>query len=78
MFSRQGATFEHTFEVGGVYDYFCIPHEYRGMVGSVIVGHPKPQEQPGLTPPQASLPADAQAVIERLNEQTTTTLEQTQ
>ena len=78
MFSEQGATFEYTFEVEGVYDYFCIPHEYRGMVGSVIVGHPETQEQPGLAPPQDSLPADAQAVIETLNEQTTTALEQRQ
>ena len=78
MFSKQGATFEHTFEVEGVYDYFCIPHEYRGMVGSVIVGHPEIQEQPGLAPPQESLPEEAQAVIKTLNEQATKALEQTQ
>ena len=78
MFSKQGATFEHTFEVAGVYDYFCIPHEFRGMVGSVIVGYPETQDQPGLAPPQDSLPADAQAVIKTLNEQATKVLEQTQ
>lgn len=29
--------FEHTFAVPGQYDYFCIPHEAGGMVGTVIV-----------------------------------------
>ena len=32
----QGA-YEHTFAVPGQYDYFCIPHERAGMVGSVVV-----------------------------------------
>jgi plastocyanin len=30
-------TFEHTFEAEGVYEYFCIPHETVGMVGTVEV-----------------------------------------
>lgn len=29
--------FEHTFAVAGRYDYFCVPHEQGGMVGSVVV-----------------------------------------
>lgn len=29
--------FEHTFERPGKYEYFCIPHEGIGMVGSVRV-----------------------------------------
>ena len=33
-----GKTFEATFTVEGVYDYFCIPHEEAGMVGRLIVG----------------------------------------
>ena len=33
-----GKTFEVTFTVEGVYDYFCIPHEEAGMVGRLIVG----------------------------------------
>ncbi|MFB6308231.1 MAG: plastocyanin/azurin family copper-binding protein [Haloarculaceae archaeon] len=32
-----GETFEHTFEVPGEHAYFCIPHESRGMVGTVVV-----------------------------------------
>jgi len=30
-------TYEHTFTVPGQYDYFCIPHERGGMVGTVVV-----------------------------------------
>ena len=33
-----GATFEHTFEVEGEYEYFCVPHESVGMVASLTVG----------------------------------------
>lgn len=32
------ASFVMTFDVPGVYDYFCIPHEQAGMVGRLIVG----------------------------------------
>lgn len=30
-------SYEHTFDVEGVYEYFCIPHETVGMVGTVEV-----------------------------------------
>jgi plastocyanin len=33
----EGETWEHTFEVAGTYEYFCIPHEQSGMVGTVEV-----------------------------------------
>lgn len=33
-----GERFEHTFEVEGQYDYFCVPHESAGMVASLTVG----------------------------------------
>ena len=32
-----GGTFSFTFEEPGTYDYFCIPHEAMGMIGSVTV-----------------------------------------
>jgi len=32
-----GQEFEHTFTVAGQYDYFCVPHEKAGMVGTVVV-----------------------------------------
>ena len=34
---NNGDTYSHTFEVPGRYDYFCIPHEQGGMVGTVVV-----------------------------------------
>ena len=32
-----GETYEHTFETKGTYEYYCIPHEMNGMVGTVKV-----------------------------------------
>jgi plastocyanin len=32
-----GETYEHTFGTPGTYEYFCIPHESAGMVGTVEV-----------------------------------------
>jgi plastocyanin len=32
-----GDVFRHTFEIPGTYEYFCIPHEQAGMVGTVEV-----------------------------------------
>ncbi|ADQ68609.1 plastocyanin (plasmid) [Halogeometricum borinquense DSM 11551] len=32
-----GESYEHTFETEGTFEYFCIPHETVGMVGSVTV-----------------------------------------
>jgi plastocyanin len=66
--SEAGATFDHTFETAGVYDYFCAPHEQSGMIGTVIVGEPDPAGQPGLQPPQESLPSGAASKIESLNQ----------
>jgi len=33
-----GESFVRVFEVPGVYDYFCIPHEHAGMVARIVVG----------------------------------------
>ena len=68
VLSEQGATFERTFETEGVFDYFCIPHESLGMIGSVIVGRPEPSGQPALEPPQEELSEQARAKIKQLNE----------
>jgi plastocyanin len=32
-----GGEYEHTFDEPGTYDYYCIPHESSGMVGTVRV-----------------------------------------
>lgn len=66
--SDQGATFEHTFETEGVYDYFCAPHESTGMLGCVVVGDPNLDNQPGMAEPQSSLPDGAQQKISELNQ----------
>ncbi len=34
---QPGQTFSRTFEVAGEYNYFCIPHESAGMLGTIIV-----------------------------------------
>lgn len=72
--SEQGKTFEHTFETVGIYDYFCVPHEAMGMLGTVIVGDPDPEGQPSLQSPQDSLPSEAKQKIESLNQSVTETL----
>ncbi|AHG02640.1 copper-binding protein [Halobacterium sp. DL1] len=33
----EGETYEHTFETTGTYEYYCIPHEMSGMVGTIKV-----------------------------------------
>lgn len=48
---EEGASASHTFEVPGVYDYYCTPHEPLGMVATVVVGDPDPADRPGLKPP---------------------------
>jgi halocyanin-like protein len=37
-----GFTYEFTFETGGVYTYFCTPHEAAGMKGAIAVGDDVP------------------------------------
>ncbi|HET7410546.1 MAG TPA: plastocyanin/azurin family copper-binding protein [Paracoccaceae bacterium] len=40
-------SFEVTLTVPGVYDYYCQPHEFAGMVGRIVVGSP---DSPGWQP----------------------------
>jgi halocyanin-like protein len=40
--AESGATFEHTFEEDGVYNYYCQPHKSLGMKGSIVVGEDFP------------------------------------
>lgn len=68
VLNEQGKSFSHTFETEGVYDYLCTPHEATGMIGTVVVGSPSPDDQPGLKPPQDSLPSQAREKITNLNE----------
>lgn len=50
-----GESYEHTFDVEGTYEYFCIPHESVGMVASLEVTA-DPSEQEGFV---SVLPAKA-------------------
>lgn len=36
--SDEGFTHEHTFEAGGVYTYYCQPHQQLDMLGAIAVG----------------------------------------
>ena len=76
LLSEDGETFERTFDREGVYDYVCTPHEGDGMVGTVVVGWPDPDDQPGLQPPSDDLPETAAEQLERYGEQVRTALEE--
>ena len=55
-----GQSFVMKFEVPGIYDYFCIPHEHAGMVGRIVVGKPAASAHP-YAESDAQLPAAALA-----------------
>jgi plastocyanin len=57
-----GATYEHTFDVEGTYDYFCIPHKTLGMVGRIVVGSPGGPAE-GSMPPNGDVP-ESQTIVE--------------
>ncbi len=59
--SEEGATFSHTFEVEGTYDYFCIPHKTLGMVARIVVGEPSGLEG---DPPDGLVPSEQRIVEE--------------
>ena len=73
LLSESGATFEQTFDVPGVYDYFCRPHESLGMVGRLVVGTPDLANEPALADPQDSLPDATKEMLAALNAVTTAT-----
>ncbi|MDG5817827.1 plastocyanin/azurin family copper-binding protein [Natronococcus sp. A-GB7] len=60
--------FDRVFDGEGVYDYACRTHEDRGMVGTVLVGLPAPEEQPGLTHPSETYPDAASEALKRQND----------
>ena len=59
-----GASFSHTFEEAGTYDYHCMVHPW--MQGFVIVGGSSTSEPADTVPPQVLVPDDI--VIETDNE----------
>jgi hypothetical protein len=55
--------FEHTFDVPGTYDYYCIPHRLMGMVGRIVVGEPAgPAEESSI--PDGDVPESEEIVEE--------------
>lgn len=56
-----GATFDHTPEVEGTYDYFCTPHKSLEMVGRLVVGEPGGPAE-GSMPPDGAVPESATIV----------------
>lgn len=63
ILSKQGATFKHTFETTGTYDYFCIPHKSLGMVGRIVVGKAGGPAE-GSMPPDGKVPK-SQTIVEQ-------------
>lgn len=55
ILSEQGATFEHTFEMTGTYDYFCSPHKSLDMIGRIVVGE-SGGPAVGSMPPDGDVP----------------------
>lgn len=65
IYSEVDRSFEVTFGVEGVYDYYCPPHESMGMVGRIIVG--EPDDGPGTTEPE-ELPPGAREALPAISE----------
>ncbi|MDS0243706.1 MULTISPECIES: plastocyanin/azurin family copper-binding protein [unclassified Haloferax] len=65
ILSEQGASYEHTFETTGTYDYFCIPHKSLGMVGRIVVGEPGGPAE-GSMPPDGDVP-ESQTIVDKGN-----------
>lgn len=61
--SEEGATFEHTFETTGTFDYFCIPHKMLGMIGRIVVSEPGGPAE-GSMPPDGDVP-ESQTIVEQ-------------
>lgn len=58
-----GASFDHTFQAEGTYDYYCIPHKTLGMVGRIVVGSPGGPAE-GSMPPDGDVPK-SQAIVDQ-------------
>ncbi|QLH79980.1 halocyanin [Halosimplex rubrum] len=63
VLSEADATFEHTLETTGTYDYFCGPHKSLGMIGRLVVGEPGGPATEGQ-PPDGELP-DSQTIVDQ-------------
>src|SRR5437588_2082569 len=58
-----GATYSHTFNTAGSFPYFCSPHCFNGMTGTIIVqAGPTPTPTPTPTPIPTPTPTSKQTV----------------
>jgi plastocyanin len=65
---NQGATFDHTFNTAGSFDYYCTPHgQCCGMTGTVIVANSTPSPTPTGTPASTPTPTPAVATSPATN-----------
>jgi plastocyanin len=55
--------FEVTLSVPGVYDYYCQPHEFGGMVGRIVVGSPDSAGWQAASDEDGDIPAEALAIL---------------
>lgn len=62
-----GDTFEHTFETEGTFDYFCIPHEAAGMLGTVEVSSGGGGDAAGPSLPDSALTLGVATVMALLS-----------
>jgi plastocyanin len=59
----EGETYSHTFQVEGTHEYFCIPHESAGMLGTVEVStDTAPAEPPFPEFPNSALTVGVAAI----------------
>lgn len=64
ILSEQGATFEHTVETRGTYDYFCTPHKSLETVGRIVAGDPGGPAE-GTMPPDGEVPTSQTIVNQK-------------
>ncbi|MDG5758088.1 halocyanin [Natronococcus sp. A-GB1] len=60
--------FDRVFDGEGVYNYACTVHEPEGLVGTVLVGLPDPDEQPALEPVSVDYPDVVREELEYQND----------
>jgi plastocyanin len=55
--------FAVTLTAPGVYDYYCQPHEFGGMVGRIVVGSPDSPDWQAASDDAGDIPPEALAVF---------------
>lgn len=63
VLTEDAATFNHTFDAEGTYDYYCTQHQSLEMVGRIVVGQPGGPAE-GSMPPDGEVPESQRIVDE--------------